>query len=192
MSFITRILSQSNPGDARVAEAITNYYNPVRTDHQVNTLYNSNGSLASLVGFAALGLAPIDDSKPFSLSVGAGPRNWIIAASLIFYSSNVASTASFLGRRVPADGVTLPADGQSISCPASIIPAGSTHVGVSVRYATGISNSFAIGNIIPAGALDRLLPLVMLSYTDTATGLSEFGAAGPQEDITTPPNVPEG
>jgi len=176
-----------DPGDN-----VTNHFALPGDGMLRDTLYNNNGATGALQAFLTSGLMPITDamrSNGFSLSISASAPNWIFnAARINFYTSSVASSGTLAPSGSVTTGVTLSSDVRTLSCVSGSIPATATHFGTNLKWAQGIpSLIYASTNIIPTGAEDELALNVMVNSTATANCLSDPGAPGTSEEITTPP-----
>lgn len=165
------------------ANGVINAFDPVRTDTAVDSLYNNNGSVGALGAFARIGLFPVTPGEPFTITLSAGPKNWVFnAARINFYSANDATIGNLVSS-VTA-GVTMSSDLQTISCAGASVPVGAAYAATNVKYT--VNSVYSSANVIPTGALDDLLPYVMLCYGADAACLTDFGDGTVEESTTVP------
>lgn len=167
---------------------VINLFNPVRSDQQANVLYDANGALTPLGAFAVPGLIPITAemrAQGFCWSISGAPKNWLgEGTAVVYYNGTPAGTPTFV-QRVTA-GVTVSADTRTLIQAPANIPATATHAGISVKWGDGPNNSWASSNVIPAGALDDLLPHVMVNVGLVPACLTDYGTGTVLTDTADP------
>jgi hypothetical protein len=173
---------------ANPAAKVINRFDPDRTPVE-NRLYdnsgNSTGPSTVLQAFLQIGGFPVTPGEDWFITLSAGPKNWAFNTARVNYHSGYPCVVGNFISSVTS-GITMSADGQTITGTAASVPGGATHATTNVKYLQGPSNSYSTSNVIPAGAAAALMPYVMVGKGLVAACLSAFGDGTIAEDTTAP------